>query len=465
MRFPIIYLNMGKLMSETLPSCLIQGEQSRLFPVLSTTSREGRTTSIVLSCLSMVDDLGTSLLRSLGLKIGVRSKVDSYTEVVCKNSSSDSKNRPDGLIVVRTGSREFKALVETKIGSNDLDSEQIERYRQLAKDNEINCVITISNQFTASPSIHPLDEVNKSRSKIPVFHWSWMYILTEVDLLLGQSTTSDINQRMLLNELRRFLSHESAGVKGFHRMPKEWSDLNRLISSGGVISAKSNDASIVVKAWHQETRDITLMLSRMTGANVSEKISRKNKVDGASRAKDELNWLREKHQLRAELEIPDAAAPITVIADINRRSLDVGMTLRAPDDRVSTKARINWILRQVKTDRLEDLYLRIMWSRKVDYSQYLISDLRNNIEIALDGDNKVAPSSFHIFYSKNSGGRFAQQANFISDLEELVPAFYGEVGASLVACQKRAPKIKDDRSSVDDVTTNAISEDATDYVP
>ena len=237
-------------MSEKLPEYLEQGEQARLFPVLATTSKEGRTTSIVLACLAKIDEFGASLLSSVKQKVGTRTKIETYTEVVCKNRPANSKDRPDGLIVVRNGSREWRALVEAKVGTNELTPEQIEKYRQLAKDNAMDCVISISNQFATSPLLHPLQEVQKSRSKIPVFHWSWMYILTEADLLLSQEAVSDVDQRLLLNELRRFLTHESAGVRGFDRMPKEWGDLNKLVSSGGVISAKSTDAVAVIAAWH-----------------------------------------------------------------------------------------------------------------------------------------------------------------------------------------------------------------------
>jgi len=279
-------------MSEKLPEYLIQGEHARLFPVLSTTSKEGRTTSIVLACLAKVDEFGASLLSSLGQKVGSRSKIQTFTEVVCKNRASNIKERPDGLIVVRTGSREWRALVEAKIGASDLDGDQIEKYRQLAKDNGIDCVVSVSNQFATTPALHPLAEVNKSRSKIPVFHWSWMYILTEADLLLSQDSVSDKDQRVLLNELRRFLTHESAGVKGFDRMPKEWGEMNKLVSSGGVIPAKSSDALSVISAWHQETWDLALILSRMTETSVAEKISRKHRLNNSARTKDALTLLR-----------------------------------------------------------------------------------------------------------------------------------------------------------------------------
>lgn len=452
-------------MFENLPEYITQGEQARLFPVLATTSKEGRTTSIVLACLAKIDEFGASLLSSLGQKVGVRTKIETYTEVVCKNHAPNIKDRPDGLIVVRNGSREWRALVEAKVGSNELIPDQMEKYRQLAKDNAIDCVISISNQFATSPSLHPLQEVQKSRSKIPVFHWSWMYILTEADLLLSQNSVSDTDQRLLLNELRRFLTHESAGVKGFDRMPKEWGDLNKLVSSGGVISAKSADAAAVVSAWHQETRDLALILSRMTETAVTERLSRKHKMDGAARVKDEMNLMRGDQTLGLELDVPDAAAPLEILVDIKRRSVDVGMTLRAPEDKVSTKARVNWILRQVKTANLDDLHLRLMWPGKAEPTQHLVSELKERPELAEAEKSHLSPHSFHIFFSKRLGARFTQQTNFIVDIEAIIPKFYGEVGAELAAWQKRAPKIKEDRASAEDVSTRGISEDAQEFDP
>lgn len=452
-------------MADPLPDYLAQGELARLFPVLATTSKEGRTTSIVLACLAKIDEFGASLLSSLGQKVGARTKIETYTEVVCKNRPVNSKDRPDGLIVVRSGNREWRALVEAKVGSNELIPDQIERYRQLAKDNAIDCVISISNQFATSPLLHPLQEVQKSRSKIPVFHWSWMYILTEADLHLNQETVSDVDQRLLLNELRRFLTHESAGVKGFDRMPREWGELNKLVSSGGVISAKSADAIAVIAAWHQETRDLALILSRMMEANVSERLNRKHKSDGSGRIKDEVNILRERQIMVSELDVPDAAAPLEILVDIKRRSVDVGMTLRAPEDKVSTRARVNWILRQIKTADMDDLYLRLLWPGKSEPTQHLVSDLKENPELAETERTHLSPHSFHVFRSKGLGSRFTQQTNFIVDMEDLVPRFYGDVGANLTAWQRRAPRIKEDRSSAEDVTTRGISEDAQEYDP
>ncbi len=450
-------------MADNIPDYLIRGEQARLFPVLSMTSKEGRTTSIVLAILTKVSELRTALFESVGKRVGVQTKIETYTEVAFKNNSISFDARPDGLIVLKRGKDEWRALVEAKIGKSDLEVDQIERYRQLAKENEIDCIITISNQFATLPHLHPLPGVQKSRSKVPVYHWSWMYILTETDLLINQDKVADTNQRILLYELRRFLSHESTGVKGFDRMPKEWSEINKLVSSGGLIPARSSDAAVVLSSWHQETRDLALILCRLTGTVVTERLSKRHRRDSNLRYKDGLSALRKEKQLTAFLEIPDAAAPLEIVVDVTRRSIDVGMTLRAPENRVSSRARINWALRQIRSENVDDLHLRLLWPGRNEPTQHNVSELRADVTIAEIGKEHLAPYGFHIFNSKSLGSRFAQQANFISDLEECVPAFYREIGSSLTAWKKSAPKIKNDRPTASDVSASSISENSDDY--
>ncbi len=451
-------------MNQRLPPFLSQGEVARLFPVLSTTSREGRTTAVLLACIARIDELAKALLVSAGQRVGTRTKIECYTEIVPVNVSANTRERPDGLIVLRTGKREWRAFVEAKIGNSELDVDQIERYRTLARDNDVDCVITISNQFATAPTEHPLKEVRRSRSRIPVIHWSWMHVLTTSDLLISQQLVNNHDQLVLLNEFRRFLAHESAGVRGFDRMPKEWTELNRLISAGGDVSASSHEAAKVVEAWHQETRDLSLALSRLTETHVTQRLPRSHLRSLAQRQKDELANLRDNRQLSVSLEIPDAAAPLDVVADLARRCIDVGMTLDAPDDRKSGKARVNWLLRQIRQDDVTDLYVRVSWRRRSASTQHSVSDLRDDAGIVEDGTKHLEAKCFHLFESKRLGIRFTRQSNFIADLEQVVPAFYGRYGAGLVAWQRPAPTIKAGKTGSSDVSPESISEEADSFV-
>ncbi|SDW17186.1 hypothetical protein [Litoreibacter albidus] len=442
------------------PDYLKQGEIARLFPVLATTSKEGRTTSIVLSCLSRVQEFGNAMLTSVGVRIGKRSQIECYTEIVFKAEKIIPNDRPDGLIVVKNGAREWRALIEAKVGNATLGAEQIEKYREIAKEQGCDAVITISNEFTSAPKNHPIADVRKSRSKIPVYHWSWMFVLTNVGLLLANEEIEDTDQALLLNELRRFLSDDSAGVKGFERMPPEWSNINKLVSTGGKILVKSEDATRVIEAWHQETKDLSLILTRMTETYVHERLSRKHIADPVQRQKDELALLREDNQLQSTLDIPDAAAPLEIIADISRRTIDVGMFLKAPEDKKSSKARLNWLLRQIPSDALEGLTIRCNWPGRSEATQFSYADLLASPELIEDGKTGLQVLSFNIFLSKRLGARFTQQTNFIVDLEDIVPRFYREIGQNLVAWRKSAPKIKADRDEREYVSVASISEEA-----
>lgn len=444
------------------PEYLKQGEPARLFPVLSTTSKEGRTTSILLACMGRIEEFRRDLLATVGVRVGKRTTIECYTEVVFAGQDPDMKDRPDGLIVLSTGSKIWRALVEAKVGTSQLDAGQIEKYRQIARDHKVDCVITISNQFATRPEHHPLEEVRKSRSRIPVFHWSWMSILTMADLLINTDGVVDADQARLLEELRRFLTHESAGVKGFDRMPPEWSELNKLVSAGGRIPAKSEDALAVLGAWHQETKDLSLILSRQTETPVSERLPRRHRSDPTARIKDGLTELRDHHRLTTTLDIPNAAAPLEIVADITRRTIDVGMTLRAPEDRKSSKARVNWLLRQIKGTPPADLQIRLHWPGRSEATQFSFEDLSADNSIVEKGKETLQVTSFHIFIARRLGARFTQQVNFISDLEEVVPEFYREVGQNLSAWRMSAPRIKDDREQAEDVTTEALYDESED---
>lgn len=59
-----------------LPNYLARGERARLFPVLADTSKEGRSTSILLSCLAHVCEFGQTMLGTIGQRVGKRATID-----------------------------------------------------------------------------------------------------------------------------------------------------------------------------------------------------------------------------------------------------------------------------------------------------------------------------------------------------------------------------------------------------
>ncbi len=331
-----------------LPNYLKSGEVARLFPVITETNKEQKATSIFLAVVSAVPALAERLLSQTGLRLGVRSSVNTFTEVVFKDENQwGKKDRPDGLIEVLTGKRKWSALVEAKIGGNTLDQDQIERYLRLARDNSIDSVITVFNEFAALPVHHPVSISKALTKKVSLYHFSWTTILTEAVLMHEQSLISDLEQAFLLREFIRFFSHSSAGVKGYLSMPDEWSMAVENIQAGGNVQKGEMGRNIVL-GWHQELRDLSLLMSRIIGCHISVNIKRTQVGDAEQRVSSDLNNLCKKGRLETSLQIPDAASELQIVADLRSRSLRVSMSVDAPKDKKTSKARVNWLLRQIK---------------------------------------------------------------------------------------------------------------------
>jgi hypothetical protein len=427
-------------MSE-LPNILARGERARLFPVLADTSKEGRSLSIFLACLGNVEAFGRGMLSAIGVRVGSRAKIETYTEVVLQKGGEKAA-RPDGLIIVRSGSSVWTALIEAKVGNADLTAEQVESYIEVTKLNGVDALITISNQFAPLPTHHPITLSAAMRRKANIFHWSWMFVLTEATLLLSNDEVPSDDQRYILNEMVRFLGHPSAGVKSFEQMPAPWTSIVNAVQAGGSISTNSPDAKEIVGAWHQEVRDLNLILSRQLGREVGTRITRTHAKDPNERLKADMVVLAKDRRLEATLTVPDAASPIDICADLQKRTVAVSMKLRAPTERKSTKARVNWLLRQLQRADSANIHVRLFWPGRATYTQHTLAALREDQELAASERNGLAVLSFEVLLVRDLAGRFAQRRNFIGELESTVPDFYDQVGQHLRAWQPPAPRLR-----------------------
>lgn len=439
-----------------LPSFLKSGEAARLFPVLADTSKEGRTLSIFLACLENVNEFGKSLLGSLGVRVGSRARIDTFTEVVFKKTIDGSKHRPDGLIVVNTGKSTWTALVEAKVGAAEITNTQIEAYLAIAKLNGIDAVITLSSQFTPLPTHHPLNVSAALTRKVALFHWSWGYVITQAHLLRELGEVEDREQLILLSELQRFLLHPSSGVKEFDQMPVAWSELCSAVAAGSNANAKSPVSQDVVGSWHQALDRLTSVLSRQIGNHVKLAMSKTDAIDPNQRHKAALNELAAGHCLRSELLIPDAAAPVQICADFGKRALTFLMRLKAPADKKSTKARLSWLLRQLADADASDLHVRLLWPGRSPPTQYPLQSLIVDPEIVSTDRPGMVVQNFEILLVRDLGAKFAQRKIIIAELLNSASIFHDKVGAKVVAWQARPPKIAEGKLQPASVSTEAM---------
>lgn len=421
-----------------LPEFLKQGERARIFPVLADTSKEKRITSILLAVMSQVPALAESLLSSTGRRIGRRTKIDVFTEVI-PMSGENVNGRPDGLIILSSGKETWSALIEAKIGKAELQDEQVCRYVETARSNNIPAVITISNQFVARADHSPVAVPKTLLKKTALFHWSWTWISTQCEILLHQQIVEDREQAFLLSEFVHLLNHPKTGIERFAQMASSWKELVQLVASQGNLKKSDSLVEDGVGCWFQEVRDLCLQMSRHVGKTAITQIDRKLVDDPVARLKDGVSHLVSDHALVARFRIPDCAADIDICADLLRKSVTVGMRLKACLDRKSTKARVNWLVRMLQKDDPR-LIVRAHWPGRTPPTQELLSKLRED-PAAIQTDNPaMTPHSFEVMLVEDLGGRFGGRRTFIEDIERVVPEFYDLVGQNLRAWQPSPPK-------------------------
>ena len=434
-----------------IPDNVQRGESARLFPVLSESSREGRAASVFLATLSIVDTLADSLLRRLGRPIGKRAKIKCFTEIVLK---SDPHFRPDGLIIINSGQNTWSALVECKIGKARIDAEQLENYIRKARENGIDCVITISNELVADPKRPPTTVNGHLTRTVSHFHYSWLAIRSEAEIAYTQSLVADPEKRFILAEFIRFLSHASTGIEGFTQMPAVWPDIVAEFGAGRPPSRNNSRLLEIADAWLQEEREITLILSRLVNRRCTSRSERKLRRDGYDPTAEILDDLTGEQVLIGAFAVPDAAADLDVKVDLRSRSTRIAMTLRAPEDRKRPEARLNWFLSQLKAVDPKSIEVVVHWPGRIKPTYGSLTDLRAHSKPVIEPNRSHTPYAFEVSQCCHTPAAFTGRRRFIQDLEAAIQDFYGGIGSQLTAWAPKAPPAAE-KSAADQIEADS----------
>ena len=218
------------------------GQIARLLPTVADSKKEERATSSLLASFMVVPAFANTVLSSVGAHFGKRSKIKCYTEVVFK-SKGIKRPRPDGLLLLdSSGNKTWSAIIESKIGSSEIRSEQIEEYLDLARELGIDAVITISNQFATLPTHHPVQVSKLKTRSVGLYHFSWLSLLSMAVLVSdnSHSQVENAEQTFILNELVRYLQHDASGVTALTSMGNGWKELCSELLQGAAISRKAD---------------------------------------------------------------------------------------------------------------------------------------------------------------------------------------------------------------------------------
>ena len=192
--------------------------KARLFPIGNNES-ERSTVDIFLASLCAVKEYREQLFTTINInKIKTRNvNIHAFTEI----NDGNKNNRPDGLIVITSGKTtpiiEWACFVEAKVGDNNIEDEQIERYSDFARDIGINDIITISNYLVTNPFSSP---VKSKKRNFNFYHWSWEYLRVTASRLIKINGIEDEDHIYILEELGKYFK-DNKNLKNFINMGKK----------------------------------------------------------------------------------------------------------------------------------------------------------------------------------------------------------------------------------------------------
>lgn len=437
---------------------ILSGSRARLIPVVADSKKEERATSVLLSTFMLVPQFADAVLTDAGAKIGARSEIKCYTEIVFKNNRQ-SKIRPDGLVVINRSGKNWSALVESKVGNNELSKEQIEAYLDLAKEVGADALITISNQFATIPTHHPVT-VNKIKTRsIDLFHFSWLSLLSKATIMSEAKSLDDREQAFVLRELVRYLDHPYSGVSPMTAMNPEWKDLCNQVQQGAVLRKTSTEVEKTAVAWQQLLRYMSLELSMATNSIVEVALSRAHTKDSTALLQTDMNELSGKSTLSGALSVPNAAGPLSICADLMRKVLTLSMHVNAPEDRSRATASINWLTRQLKNLAESDLIIKTIWPGKVTDTQCSLKNALEDPAILVPEGMKGIPKAFEVIRVIDLGGKFKGLKTFVELATAAVPGFYHDAGQNLTKWVAPPPKTKNESSKEKDDSFGEIEQE------
>lgn len=433
-------------------------QRARLVPVSGIASdieAEQRATSAFLAVLSVVRDLSNELLSPLGASRAQRATVETYTEVRYKRDGKVVQ--PDGLIRVSFSNSVWAALVEVKTSDNVLSAEQINLYWDLAREERLNHVLTISNEIGPMPGIHPTPGLKvRASSPIQVSHLSWPAILTTAIRIKEHRGVTDPEQAWILGELIRYLEHPASGALAFGDMGPNWVEVRDGIRAG-TLNRRHDGVADVAARFDQLLRFGALKLGSEIGQDVIPVLA-KSQRDPKSRLAYLTDRLAGEGLLDGTLRIPNTAGDVTVTADLRSQQVIVSMDVEAPDER-GGRARATWLVSQLK-DAPGTIQVESYAKGARSPVTVPLSTLRDDRFAALDAQGRE-PTRFRLVARRAMGaGRKAggKSPGFIDTVLDILTSFYESVVQVISPWQPKAPKLKREPAVV-------VSVEETDAIP
>jgi hypothetical protein len=398
--------------------------------------QERRATSAVLAVMTAVREFGVAMTKPFGAPAG---PVEAYIEVPFE--IGEKRVFPDGLVRVCRGAKSWTALIEVKTGTNQLGTEQLEAYLDVARAEGFQALITISNELAPMPGVHPTTLDKRKLKKVAIHHLSWTEVLSAAIMQKVHRGVADPDQAWILGELIRYLEHDRSGAMGITDMGDHWVPVRNAVDDGTI---RPTDKSVppVVARWEQLVRYACLTHGQRLGVEVQPVLTRKEATDPEAAVLAAVGGLVESGILRRDIRIPGGVAPLTLEADLRAQRVSCSLTIDGPKSG-RPLTRVNWLLRQLSTApaglRL-DTY--VTGTRAVCASA-LLAAVREDPAVLVT-DPKKDIRAFRLVHSVPMGAKRGRgKGTFIGSVLQVLEDFYEDTAQNLKPWSPSAPKSRD----------------------
>ncbi|MGW7330043.1 TerD family protein [Streptomyces sp. NPDC054840] len=405
---------------------------ARLFPVPSLKSdkeREVRATSVLLSVMAEVPELGRRLTAGFGAPSG---RMQTFTEVSLPHG--DTPRRPDGVIRVERAGKLWTALMETKTHGNALKDEQVQQYMDIAARRGYEAVITLSNDVALDGS--PVVDVKidgRRKHKVSLWHLSWAEVAHQAQMLIRHEGVGNPAHAWLLQEFLEYLQHENSGCHGFQNMGPAWVPVRKGIEDE-TISPDDARAVDVVESWERLIRQVCLRLGGELGQKALPVQRTRRDSDPRARRGTAASSLCADGRLSAELRIDGTSSVIAVTADLRTGKVRTSVDIPAPEGSYPL-AMVKRLLRAL-AEAPADLHVQSLVEGG-NGPRGTLERLRPEPGDLLPKDG-ATPTGFRLSLIKGMGNtRGNTESGFIRGVDAAVERFYQGVVAHLGAVEAR----------------------------
>lgn len=414
----------------------IIAQKARLIPLLKT-GDEGALTSIFLSTIKLVKEYRDSIFKEV--KIGRNGKAYYFTEVIFNDI--DKNSRIDGLIIVVSKGIIRDAIVfEMKNKNLSVDKEQVNKYINLCKKIGVLKMATVSNEFVSDSTQSPVKA--KAPKNFSLYHFSWIYLMTKGQLLLfkNDDNIKDQDQVEIMREVLHYLDNPKSGVNGYHIMKRGWKETVEKITNRIPLKVSDEFVEEAVESWHEEEKDMALLLSRKLGILVKSTAHNKESL------KNDIRKIVKNQELFGNLSIKNSVSDIKIRVDFEVKAVSMSVKVVPPLNK-GTAARISWIGKQLEyaKKKNESIFQSIEKDILIEAN---IKHARKHIRIPLNGFDTLVQDSkgkeiqaFNIVLLSKFNTGFASNKKFITLIESMVLNYYAGIVQNLANWNQPAPKL------------------------